>query len=103
MRRRWILLACCVLPMFGWSQEALEKKEVADIEQKIEVLKKKLKQERLKEIKEEVDGQESMIADWEGYREDVEQIRKLDEKELQIEKEIEQLEQQKAQLLKQSN
>lgn len=93
MLKKNMLFIFCLLPLLGWAQNPNDA-----IDQKIQVLKERLKEEHLKEMDEDVQGQGLMIADWEKYRKDVEQIRKTNDKAQQLQKEIEQLELQKSQL-----
>ena len=102
MDRSIFLFACCLLPIGGWSEELSQKKDLAAIEQQIQALKNSLKEQELKEMDIEVKGQGDMIADWPAYSKDIEQIRQQDEKERQIQSEIQQLEHQKAELMKQA-
>lgn len=102
MGRSIFLFTFCLLPLGGWSEESSQKNDLDAIEQQIQVLKNSLKQHELKEMDIEVKGQGDMIADWPAYSKDIEQIRQQDEKERQIQSEIQQLERQKAELMKQA-
>ncbi len=61
-------------------------------DQHIQELKQTLSHLEALENQEEVKGQGEMIADWEAYRKDLQKIRQLEEKKMEIQKQIEQLE-----------
>lgn len=102
MLMRRILYTCCLLPIWGWSEQASEKNDPAALEQKIQTLNDRLQQARFKQMDEEVKGQALMIDDWAAYSKELEKVHKMEEKERELENEIQQLEQQKDTFLKQS-
>lgn len=98
---KWILCLCCFLPFFSWSETPSVQNELETVEEEIQALKESLSQERLVETNEEVKGQEEMIADWDAYAQTLERVRKQEEKDRQIQAQIQQLENRKAQLIQQ--
>ena len=101
MKFRWVLYMGCWLPLLGWTNEAGQKNEVEAIEQKIQALKKSLKQDRFKEMDDEVKGQGYMIADWDAFSKEIGKIRQDEVDERRIEDQIRQLEQEKERLQQQ--
>jgi chromosome segregation ATPase len=98
--KKRMLCACCLLPFIGWSAEtASTQEELMAIEKEIQTLEERWHQINLKEMKEDVEGQGLMIADWEGYRRQLELIRQQEKEDDQIERRIKELEKRKAQLL----
>lgn len=75
--------------------------ELKIIEEELQALKKRLHQNQLKEMKEEVKGQELMIADWDAYAQELQLIRKQEEEDRYIQMQIQNLEQRKSLLLNQ--
>jgi DNA repair exonuclease SbcCD ATPase subunit len=98
---KWLLYAFCFLPLGIRAETSTEPSELMQIERQIQMLKKHLQQGRLEEIKEEVEGQRDMIADWGAYAHELEKVRQHQEEEHRIEKQIKKLEERKTQLLKQ--
>ncbi len=102
MFKYWMLCLCYVFPLVVLNAETLSQQdELKAIEEEIQVLKKRWHQINLKEMKDEVEGQGLMIADWEGYRRELEQIRQLEKEDDQIEQRIKKLEERKIELIKQ--
>lgn len=102
MHLQWVLYIftlCFSFPLLGLDELTPQQRELVEIEKKIQTIKERLQEKRLIEIKEEVEGQEFMIADWEAYRRELERIRKEEEEENRIKIEIKLLEQRKAFLL----
>lgn len=99
---KWILYLCCILPFCGWSEQASNVSKSSEIDKEIQVLNQRLDQIQVKEMKEEVESQGLMIADWDAYAKEVELIRKQEEEEKYIQMKIKELEERKAELLKQS-
>lgn len=73
--------------------------EIDLIDRKISELQKELHNEQNLESNAQVESQEHFIADWPKYSQDVEKIKKLDERNSEIEREIHALEKRKAELL----
>lgn len=69
------------------------------IERQIQSLQGELEDNRLSEMKKEVDSQGLMIADWKGYARDVEMLRRMEEREKNLEEEIGRLQAKRNQLL----
>ena len=84
-------------PILGYSSES----EIEALDSQIEALKARLKEERLQEMKEEVEGQEWFVADWEKYQSEVQLIKKKQEEESEIKQQIENLEKRKKELISQ--
>jgi len=76
--------------------------EVHQIDQEIQHLQDQLHSDYQKEMKEEVESQKYMIADWEAYSSELQQVKHQKHEERIIKRQIEQLYQRKTQLLKQS-
>jgi hypothetical protein len=95
---KWILCIFCILPFQGWAEQSVSKSEIELIEKQIQELKKRLHENEVKEMKEEVKAQEYVIADWDAYSKEVQHVRKREELEEQIDREIKKLEEQKARL-----
>jgi hypothetical protein len=91
------LAAIVCLPFFIQAEQKADLLQAID--KKIEELKEEMHKEQLIEMKEEVDAQGLMIADWPAYAEKVVKIRKIDEKELQLQKKIDELEERKKKLM----
>ena len=102
MFTRKILLALFCLSPFGVWSETPAQTELSVIEKRIEVLKERLHQDRLTELDEEVKGQKYMIGNWDAYGNELEHIHKQKEADKKIESELKQLEQRRAELLKQT-
>ncbi len=98
---KWMFWIYCFLPFYGWSEMTSSSTELNRIEKDIQVLKDRLHQEQLKEVKEEVKGQELMIADWNAYAQELELIHRQQEENKQIQIQIQKLEERKAYLIKQ--
>lgn len=102
MLKKGMLCACCLLPLVSWSAETTSTQdELMAIERELQTLEERWHQINLKEMKEDVEGQGLMIADWEGYRRQLELIRQQEKEDDQIEARIKELEKRKAQLLHQ--
>lgn len=99
---KWILYFCCLLLLWGCSETASSSSqgELTVIEQEIQLLKDRLHRIQIEEMKEEVEAQELMIADWDAYAKELEFIRKLEEEEKQIQFKIQELQERKANLIK---
>ncbi len=102
LKRTLTLFIVCLSPFGAWSEIAPVQTELATIEKKIEVLKERLHQDRLTEMDEEVKGQGYMIGNWNAYGKELELIQKQEAVDKQIEVELKQLEQRRAELLKQT-
>ncbi len=98
---KWILCLCSLLPFCSWSAASSPSSELEMIEEELQVFKDRLYQHRLKEMKEEVEGQGLMIADWDAYAKELQLIRKQEEEDNQIKQQIKKLEERKAYLIKQ--
>lgn len=94
-----ISVVCAFTPSSG-SADQIQDYGLPSIEKEEMELKKRLREEHLKEMNEQVDSQGKMIADWPKYSKDVEQIKQLDDKTRELEKQLEELENRKAELLK---
>ena len=90
-----------LLTLFCFILHAQSKNETEEIEKRISFLKERLHQNELIEMKEEVSGQSSMIADWRAYAEKVEKIRETEAEETKIRVEIKRLEDRKQSLASQ--
>ncbi len=97
--KKWILYLSFFLPFFGWSEVLSNEKKLTLIEHEMKVLKERLKQIQTQEIEEEVKGQGLMIADWEAYAKELELIRKQENEEKKLRLKIQQLEEQKSNLI----
>jgi transketolase N-terminal domain/subunit len=95
-----LMLILCVPAMVFADQKT--EFELKAIDKKIAELKAEYHKEQLTEMHKEVESQELMIADWEAYGKEVQEIRKLDIQTDKILKEIEELEQRKNTLIKQN-
>lgn len=98
---QWMISACCLFPIFGYSNHFPPNTELESIEQRIQILQERLQQSQLIEIKEDVEAQRFMIANWEAYSQEIQELRQLENEEEQIQLQIKELEQRKAQLLQQ--
>lgn len=74
------------------AETASKQVEQIRLEEEIQVLKEQWHQINLKQLKEEVKGQGLMIADWENYARELEQIREQEKEDDQIEVQIKKLE-----------
>lgn len=97
MNKRIICLLS-LLPFYAIAAASPLQSELQMIDREIESLKSRLQKNETAEMKREVEGQGLMIADWEAYAKDVEQIRKLEEQDEQIRQQIKKLEERKAYL-----
>ena len=93
---RETLFLFCLVTIFGFPIGSIANQEATKIDQKTEELKAHLEQERLQEMEEEVRGQKYMIGDWGAYGKELEKASKQQKEEQKTQNEIEQLEQQKA-------
>lgn len=103
MKKQFFLLFAvvpffCIAALDPFFQDQLD-----TIDQKIKVLKKELEDTRVKELSREVKGQGLMMADWSAYAQEVELIRKLETKEDEIQLQIHQLEEARANLIEHRN
>ncbi len=106
MQYKWIGFMTLLLPMMGWAQDSVSQQtsqQLGEIEQKLTILKKKMHEMQVKELNDEVEGQGYMIADWQAYSREVQEIKDLKEQERQLKAHIDHLERRKAALLKQGN
>jgi hypothetical protein len=98
---KWMIL-CMLSLLFLDGQATLSpQSELKMVEEEIRALKKRLHQDQLREMKEEVGGQGLMIADWDAYAQELQLVRKQEEEDNHIQMQIQNLELRKAQLLKQ--
>ena len=96
---KWIIYLSSVFLFAGCSGENEKKKELELINIEIQTLDAQLHTLRMKEMKEDVNAQETMIANWPAFAKDTEQLKQDEDKEKQIQAHIKQLEERKAQLL----
>lgn len=82
--KKWLISLCCLLSVYGFSEEDSDYKNLTPIAKEIQALEDKLHEIQLLELKEEVEGQELMIADWPAFAKKVEAIKKLEEEERQL-------------------
>lgn len=99
--KKWILYVYFILPFFSWSEMPSSQNELQMIEKEIPSLKDRLHQNRLKIMKEEVEGQNDMIADWNAYAKKLEFIRKQEEENQQLQQQINKLEERRKSLIEQ--
>lgn len=99
--RKIIFALFCLFPFAAWSENS-EQTELSAIEKRIQAIKVGLHHDRLTELDEEVKGQKYMIGNWDTYGNELERIHKQKEADKQIESELKQLEQRRADLLKQT-
>lgn len=88
------LLALSFLHSFLFAAETRE-----SIDHKINELKTTLSQIEKDEERKQVESQKYLIAEWEKYGQEMEKIREIELDEKQIQKQIDELEKQKAQLI----
>ncbi|WP_068466758.1 hypothetical protein [Candidatus Protochlamydia phocaeensis] len=109
MQRKIYMLIACAAPLLGNGLIGEEiqgkpvKMELASIEEQIASLKKRLHDAHLQEMQEEVEGQGLMIADWEAYSREIQKIKQKEEEIEHLQKQLEELQQRKNYLLKQSS
>lgn len=102
--KKWILYLLCLMPISGMAETTSSmQSELNQLNSEIQSLKNQLKKIRFEEMKEDVDGQGLMIADWDAYAQDVEQLHSLGQNERQIVQQIKRLEERKASLLQQQS
>ena len=94
-----LLLILCVPAMVLADQES--EIEVKKLNKKIAELKAEYHREQLSEMRQEVNAQDYMIADWENFSDETQDIKKSDLHTDKILKEIEALELRKNTLIKQ--
>lgn len=97
---KWIFCLLGWLPICLIAQSASFEKEMKGIEAHIQILKERLNVNQREQIKEEMRGEGLMIADWEAYGRDLQHVRQLEQRELEIRHEIQQLEERRAVLMK---
>ncbi len=103
MCQKIILLTCCCLPLWGWTQQPPSpSNDPQVIEKQILELKKRIEQNYLIELQEEVKGQELMIADWQAYAAEVQQVKIKEDEIKDLQKQIKELEARHAQLIQQN-
>lgn len=73
--------------------------ELNIVNEEIQSLKSSLNNNQTTEMKKEVEGQRFMIADWDAYAKDLEQVHKLEEQDEQIRQQIRKLEDRKVDLI----
>ena len=102
MSYRCLKMICFLLPVLGWGQPLsdAEKQELQVIEQQLADLKSRLHRLQLKDMRQEIDSQEYMIADWEKYGEETLSLRNIEHDAGAIQKQIQALKQRRDQLLK---
>ncbi len=100
MLQKWFFYSLAFFPLYGWTQMPFPNNDLTTIDQQIQELRDRLHQGELKETKEEVEGQEYMIADWNKYSEEIQQIRKQEQENDQLWLQIKKLEEHKQQLLR---
>ncbi len=88
------------MPIINFAEEV---PEVIRMEKEEMELKKRLREQHLKEINKQVDSQGKFIADWPKYSQDVEQIKVLEEKTHELEDQLRKLEERKTELLNKQN
>ena len=93
---------CIFLPLLGFSQTSIPTTELEKVESEIQILRSRLYQNQLHQMRQEIESQDLMLANWKGYGKEIEHIRKQEEEERQIEEQIRQLEAKRQHLLKQS-
>ncbi len=104
MQYKWIRLMTLLLPMMGWAQDSSSQEssqQLNEIEHELTILKKKMHDTHVKELNDEVQGQGYMIADWQAYSREVQEIKDLKDQERQLQIRIDHLERRKAALIKQ--
>jgi hypothetical protein len=100
---KWIFYLLSLLPFYAIAEASPYQSEVQTIDQEIQSLKSRLHKNQAAEMKKEVEGQGLMIADWNAYAKDIEQIRKLEDQDELIRKQINKLEERKAYLIQQQS
>jgi hypothetical protein len=98
---KWVFYSLALFPFYGWAQTSSPNNDLTAIDQQIQALRDRIHQGELREMKEEVEGQEYMIADWDKYAEEVQQIRKQELENDQLRLQIKKLDERKQQLLRQ--
>lgn len=90
------LIAVVTLLIFSSYAQADQSKESGAIEKQKSELEQRINDERRLKQNEEVKSQGTFIADWPKYSDDVEDIKQLDDKIKDLQKQIDALEKQKA-------
>lgn len=98
-----IYMGCLLLlPFFATASDlpaSNQSKEMTQIEVRIKRLRSQLESDRKIEAREEVRSQGDSIADWKKYAKDLENVRKLNDKDKELLSEIRALEEKKAKLI----
>jgi cell shape-determining protein MreC len=92
------ILSLMVLGFAALAWGASDSEQMKSVDQEIKQLKAKIKQLELEEMREDVDNQGRMIAEWGKYGQELEKIKTNEESQKQLHHQLETLEQQKAQL-----
>lgn len=100
---KWIFCLLSVLPCYIIAETASSPSELQTIDQEIQLLKSRLHKNQMEEMREDVEGQGLMIADWDAYAKDVQQIRKIENDSEMIREQIKKLEERKAYLIQQQS
>src|SRR5690242_16346840 len=100
---KWIFCLLNLLPCSIIAAALPSQSEVQMIDQEIQELNSQLHKNQIERMREEVEGQGLMIADWNAYAEDVQQIRKLEEQDEKIRQKMHKLEGRKAYLIQQQS
>jgi small-conductance mechanosensitive channel len=99
---KWIL----GLLILGFSDveaaRSTSQNELKKIEEEIQVLKNRLSQDQMKEMNQDVESQGLMIGDWDAYADAVQLIRQQEERNHQIQQQINKLEERKASLVQEN-
>ncbi len=103
MFKKIILSFYCCLPFGGWALSSQNQEELKAIDQQIQEIKARLQGSHLEEMKEEVEGQGYMIADWEKYSQEIQEIRKQIKEDDQLKKQMDSLTQRRRELMKQQS
>lgn len=98
MKNIWIAFSLILL-LLGCSRDSDKQKQIDAIDKEIHTLQTELEGLRLKEMNTDVKSQGMMIADWSAYAKDVEQLRKDENAEKELESHIKTLQEQKTRLL----
>lgn len=93
-----ILSSLFILSVLTISLHATNDNGIKEIDRKIEKLKKEQDIQQLQGSNEEVEGQRFMIGDWDKYSKEIEDVKMHQKKAQELQKEIDALEKQKAEL-----
>jgi hypothetical protein len=97
------LIFICLAFMRGGYSEQVNFLSIAEIDKEIKELNQILHQSYMEEMRDEVDSQGFIIADWDKYSEEIQKIKQKEDEAKQIRKRINELEKRKAELLEVQN